>query len=214
MKHAVKHIHFVGVGGAGMSGIAEILHNLGYTVSGSDQQDSSTVRRLGQHLDVLTVVRAALLLVDRTALRLAPEGAPGRQPVRGADPLAEVRAQQRIELRRGIDRCGGQCRCPVLAILLGEIHQRLGEQLLLGLEMKVHQAVRQPREIRHFGQRGARIAARGDRGNRGLDQLLAPGLAARLPGRRRLVILAFCDHVHAGLRQIPRAASLSEKGEN
>ena len=29
MKHAVKHIHFVGVGGAGMSGIAEILHNLG-----------------------------------------------------------------------------------------------------------------------------------------------------------------------------------------
>jgi UDP-N-acetylmuramate--alanine ligase len=31
MKHAVKHIHFVGIGGAGMSGIAEILHNLGYT---------------------------------------------------------------------------------------------------------------------------------------------------------------------------------------
>ena len=41
MKHAVKHIHFVGVGGAGMSGIAEILHNLGYTVSGSDQTDSA-----------------------------------------------------------------------------------------------------------------------------------------------------------------------------
>ena len=31
MKHAVKHIHFVGIGGAGMSGIAEVLHNLGYT---------------------------------------------------------------------------------------------------------------------------------------------------------------------------------------
>ncbi len=46
MKHAVKHIHFVGVGGAGMSGIAEILHNLGYTVSGSDQSDSATSRRL------------------------------------------------------------------------------------------------------------------------------------------------------------------------
>ena len=46
MKHAVKHIHFVGVGGSGMSGIAEILHNLGYTVSGSDQQDSATARRL------------------------------------------------------------------------------------------------------------------------------------------------------------------------
>ena len=46
MKHAVKHIHFVGVGGAGMSGIAEILHNLGYEVSGSDQAISATTRRL------------------------------------------------------------------------------------------------------------------------------------------------------------------------
>ena len=48
MKHAVKHIHFVGVGGAGMSGIAEILHNLGYKVSGSDQHDSATTRRLAE----------------------------------------------------------------------------------------------------------------------------------------------------------------------
>ena len=46
MKHAVKRIHFVGVGGAGMSGIAEILHNLGYTVSGSDLADSASTRRL------------------------------------------------------------------------------------------------------------------------------------------------------------------------
>ena len=46
MKHAVKQIHFVGVGGVGMSGIAEILHNLGYAVSGSDQNDSPTLRRL------------------------------------------------------------------------------------------------------------------------------------------------------------------------
>ncbi|MBE7417506.1 MAG: UDP-N-acetylmuramate--L-alanine ligase [Ideonella sp.] len=46
MKHAVKHIHFIGVGGAGMSGIAEILHNLGYTVSGSDQTASATTQRL------------------------------------------------------------------------------------------------------------------------------------------------------------------------
>ncbi|PXW96941.1 UDP-N-acetylmuramate--L-alanine ligase [Sphaerotilus hippei] len=48
MKHAVKHIHFVGVGGAGMSGIAEILHNLGYVVSGSDQNDSAVTRRLAE----------------------------------------------------------------------------------------------------------------------------------------------------------------------
>ncbi|MBP8087429.1 MAG: UDP-N-acetylmuramate--L-alanine ligase [Polaromonas sp.] len=46
MKHAVKHIHFIGLGGSGMSGIAEVLHNLGYVISGSDLSDSATLRRL------------------------------------------------------------------------------------------------------------------------------------------------------------------------
>jgi len=46
MKHAIKHIHFVGVGGSGMSGIAEVLHNLGYVISGSDLADSATLQRL------------------------------------------------------------------------------------------------------------------------------------------------------------------------
>ena len=46
MKHAIKHIHFVGVGGSGMSGIAEVLCNLGYTISGSDLADSATLKRL------------------------------------------------------------------------------------------------------------------------------------------------------------------------
>ena len=46
MKHKVKHIHFVGIGGAGMSGIAEVLANLGFIVSGSDLSESSTTRRL------------------------------------------------------------------------------------------------------------------------------------------------------------------------
>lgn len=46
MKHAVQRLHFVGIGGAGMSGIAEILHNLGFTVSGSDAAESATTERL------------------------------------------------------------------------------------------------------------------------------------------------------------------------
>jgi UDP-N-acetylmuramate--alanine ligase len=46
VKHKVKHIHFVGIGGAGMSGIAEVLLNLGFKVSGSDLSDSATTRRL------------------------------------------------------------------------------------------------------------------------------------------------------------------------
>ncbi len=46
MKHAIRNIHFIGIGGSGMSGIAEVLLNLGYRVSGSDLADSATLRRL------------------------------------------------------------------------------------------------------------------------------------------------------------------------
>ncbi|NMG45932.1 UDP-N-acetylmuramate--L-alanine ligase [Aromatoleum toluvorans] len=46
MKHKVKRIHFVGIGGAGMSGIAEVLVNLGYSVSGSDLGENAATRRL------------------------------------------------------------------------------------------------------------------------------------------------------------------------
>jgi len=46
MKHAIRHIHFVGLGGSGMSGIAEVLRNLGYVISGSDLADSATLKRL------------------------------------------------------------------------------------------------------------------------------------------------------------------------
>ncbi|MEW5943173.1 MAG: UDP-N-acetylmuramate--L-alanine ligase [Pseudomonadota bacterium] len=46
MKHKVKHVHFVGIGGAGMSGIAEVLLNLGFQVSGSDMAESPVTQRL------------------------------------------------------------------------------------------------------------------------------------------------------------------------
>ncbi|VEJ22294.1 UDP-N-acetylmuramate--L-alanine ligase [Neisseria animaloris] len=51
MKNRVNNIHFVGIGGAGMSGIAEVLHNLGFKVSGSDQTQSAVT----QHLSSLGV---------------------------------------------------------------------------------------------------------------------------------------------------------------
>ncbi|SAL56594.1 UDP-N-acetylmuramate--L-alanine ligase [Caballeronia turbans] len=55
MKHIVKHIHFVGIGGAGMSGIAEVLLNLGYHVSGSDLANNAVTERLralGARVDI------------------------------------------------------------------------------------------------------------------------------------------------------------------
>ena len=48
MKHKVKHLHFVGIGGSGMSGIAEVLLNLGFQVSGSDLAKNAATRRLKQ----------------------------------------------------------------------------------------------------------------------------------------------------------------------
>jgi UDP-N-acetylmuramate--alanine ligase len=48
MKHKIKHIHFVGIGGSGMSGIAEVLLNLGYKVSGSDLSSNAASQRLAE----------------------------------------------------------------------------------------------------------------------------------------------------------------------
>jgi UDP-N-acetylmuramate--alanine ligase len=48
MKHKVRRIHFVGIGGSGMSGIAEVLINLGYQVSGSDLAANAATRRLAE----------------------------------------------------------------------------------------------------------------------------------------------------------------------
>ena len=63
MKHAVRHIHFVGIGGSGMSGIAEVLFNLGYIISGSDLNDSATLKRLSS-LGIQTCVGHTAANVD------------------------------------------------------------------------------------------------------------------------------------------------------
>jgi UDP-N-acetylmuramate--alanine ligase len=63
MKHAIRHIHFVGVGGSGMSGIAEVLLNLGYRITGSDLSDSATLRRLAG-LGIGTFVGHAAAHID------------------------------------------------------------------------------------------------------------------------------------------------------
>jgi len=68
MKHAIKHIHFIGIGGSGMSGIAEVLFNLGYRISGSDLADSATLKRLAS-LGIQTYVgHAAANLVQADAV--------------------------------------------------------------------------------------------------------------------------------------------------
>ena len=46
MKNKIKRIHFIGIGGSGMSGIAEVMQTLGFTVSGSDLAISETIKSL------------------------------------------------------------------------------------------------------------------------------------------------------------------------
>ncbi|PKO83694.1 MAG: UDP-N-acetylmuramate--L-alanine ligase [Betaproteobacteria bacterium HGW-Betaproteobacteria-11] len=103
MKHKVKHIHFVGIGGAGMSGIAEVLANQGFEVSGSDLAASATTRRLaaqGLRIDLghrAENVAAADAVVVSTAV---PEDNPEVVLARSRKIPVVPRAQMLAELMR------------------------------------------------------------------------------------------------------------------
>ncbi len=68
MRDFVKHIHFVGIGGIGMSGIAEVLLNLGFQVSGSDVSDTVMVQRLRQAGAVIHIGHDARHIVGADAV--------------------------------------------------------------------------------------------------------------------------------------------------
>ncbi|HXE37500.1 MAG TPA: UDP-N-acetylmuramate--L-alanine ligase [Azonexus sp.] len=112
MKHKVKHIHFVGVGGSGMSGIAEVLVNLGYTVSGSDIAASATTRRLeGEGVRVMVGhaagnIRGAQAVVVSTAVKADnPEVVAAREHKIPVVPRAQMLAEL-MRLKRGIAIAG------------------------------------------------------------------------------------------------------------
>ena len=68
MKHKIKNIHFVGIGGVGMNGIAEVLLNLGYQVSGSDLADNAATQRLKKLGATVYVGHAESHLVNADAV--------------------------------------------------------------------------------------------------------------------------------------------------
>ena len=94
-------IHFIGIGGIGMSGIAEIMHNLGYKVQGSDVSESANVKRLmAMGIDV-SIGHAAANLKDAHAVVYSSAVKPGNVEfdaaraqslplVRRAEMLAEI----------------------------------------------------------------------------------------------------------------------------
>jgi UDP-N-acetylmuramate--alanine ligase len=103
MKHKVRRIHFVGIGGAGMSGIAEVLLNLGYQVSGSDAASNAVTQRLtGMGASVFQGhaaenVAGADVLVISSAIK---EDNPEVQAARAAHIPVVARAMMLAELMR------------------------------------------------------------------------------------------------------------------
>src|SRR5688500_6598489 len=94
-------LHFVGIGGIGMSGIAEVLHTLGYTVQGSDLAESANVKRLqdkGIRIfvghDAAHIEDAAVIVISSAIKKTNPELAAARERklpiVRRAEMLAEL----------------------------------------------------------------------------------------------------------------------------
>ncbi len=98
-RHAA-HVHFVGIGGIGMSGIAEVLLNLGYRVSGSDLKESDITRRLGSLGGVMFYGHAAenladvdVVVISSAVKRDNPEVVAARQKKIPVIPRAEMLAE-------------------------------------------------------------------------------------------------------------------------
>ncbi len=112
MKHKVKRIHFVGIGGAGMSGIAEVLANQGYEVSGSDLAENAATRRLaamgvrvrlGHSAD--NVARADAVVVSTAVKDDNPEVLAARERKVPIVPRAQMLAEL-MRLKQGVAIAG------------------------------------------------------------------------------------------------------------
>src|SRR5690554_6660034 len=112
MKHRIQSIHFVGIGGSGMSGIAEVLLNLGYAISGSDVQETAVTRRLESLGARILIghaaenIQGAGALVTSTAIRADnPEVLAARAARVPVVPRALMLAEL-MRLKRGIAVAG------------------------------------------------------------------------------------------------------------
>ena len=129
MKHAVDSIHFVGVGGSGMSGIAEVLSNLGYRVSGSDLADNATTRRLAE-LGIRVFVGHAAehiqgvdVVVTSTAVKADnPEVIAAREKRIPVVPRAMMLAEL-MRLRKGIAIAGTHGKTTTTSLVASVLHE-------------------------------------------------------------------------------------------
>jgi UDP-N-acetylmuramate--alanine ligase len=129
MRHKVKRIHFVGIGGSGMSGIAEVLVNQGYEVSGSDLSSNAATQRLASlGVRVVTghaaenVARADAVVVSTAVHEDNPEVVAARERKIPVVPRAQMLAEL-MRLKQGIAIAGTHGKTTttsLVASILGE----------------------------------------------------------------------------------------------
>jgi UDP-N-acetylmuramate--alanine ligase len=112
LMRAFKRVHFIGIGGSGMSGIAEVMHNLGYAISGSDQASTAVTRRLRElGIKVLLghdadhVAQVDVVVVSSAIAPSNPELLAARQRRLPVVPRAEMLGEL-MRFRRGIAVAG------------------------------------------------------------------------------------------------------------
>ncbi|MDX8409961.1 MAG: UDP-N-acetylmuramate--L-alanine ligase [Mariprofundales bacterium] len=123
MKQLVRTIHFTGIGGIGMSGIAEVLHTQGFVVQGSDMAESANVQRLRQlgisvqighaaeHLGAAQVV-VVTSAVDATNPEIAAAKRRGVPVIPRAEMLAEL-----MRMKRGIAIAGSHGKTTITSLI-------------------------------------------------------------------------------------------------
>jgi len=123
MKSRVQRIHLIGIGGIGMSGIAELLHNQGFQIQGSDANDSANVRRLkslgmrvhiGHKAENLGDAQVVVIssAIDASNPEIAEAQARGIPVIPRADMLAEL-----MRMKQGIAIAGSHGKTTMTSLI-------------------------------------------------------------------------------------------------
>ncbi len=129
MRHRINCVHFVGIGGAGMSGIAEVLHNLGYAVQGSDIVDGQTQRFLRDLGIKVTIghaqdnIKGANVIVVSSAV---PSSNPEvRAAIRDGIPVVPrvKMLNELLRLRQGIAVAGSHGKTTITSMTANVLHE-------------------------------------------------------------------------------------------
>ncbi len=123
MKSRIQHIHLIGIGGIGMSGIAELLHNQGFSVQGSDAAQSANVRRL-QDLGIPVFIghrpehlgRAQVVVVSSAITPDNPEIVAARQRGIPVIPRADMLAEL-MRMKQGIAIAGSHGKTTMTSLI-------------------------------------------------------------------------------------------------